>query len=68
MTIVRTSGVAESNNNDKKINEPAQKGKSWLKKMTNFVGNNKLNFVYLSILGYILYQWIIPELCLSKEC
>ena len=68
MGIVRTSGVAESDNNDKKINEPAKKGKSWLRKMATFVENNKLNFVFLSVLAFALYNWITPELCLSAGC
>ena len=40
--------------------------KNWFKKMIEFTKTNSLNFLFLFILGYVI--WLVPELCLSADC
>lgn len=54
--IRRTSGGALSDNNDKKINKPAQKGKSWLKKMIEIIKTDNFLMLLLVLLGYVTYK------------
>ena len=48
--------------------KPFKSFKSVIEKMVNFISNNKLNFLFLFVLGFALYNWIIPEICLNREC
>jgi len=44
------------------------KRKSLFKRMIDFTKANRLNFIFLFILGYALYEWMLPKLCLSSGC
>ena len=36
--------------------------------MVNFTNLNNLNFLFIFVLGSVLYFWILPRICYTKEC
>ncbi len=48
--------------------ENLNKKKPLFKRMVDFTSNNKLSFLVLFVLGYVLYDMLFPLLCLEWSC